>query len=66
LTASVARYIRELQTQDPQAQASAGMSAFGDLILCVGVFCFVALAPTGVAIFFVMPWGKIQKAMGKK
>ena len=56
--ASSAVYVRLLQTQDAQAQASAGMYAFGDLILFVGVFAILALFPTGLALYFLRPFGK--------
>jgi hypothetical protein len=41
-------------TSDANAQASGGMSAFGDLILFVAVFGAAALAPTGAALFFLL------------
>jgi uncharacterized membrane protein len=41
-------------TGESGAQASDGMSAFGDLVLFVAVFGAVALVPTGVAIFFIL------------
>ena len=56
--ASAAVYLRQLHTQDAQAQASAGMYAFGDLILFVGVFAVLALFPTGLALYFLRPFGK--------
>jgi hypothetical protein len=36
------------------AQASGGMSAFGDLVLFVVVFGAAALVPTGAALFFLL------------
>jgi hypothetical protein len=41
-------------TSDSGAQASGGMSAFGDLVLFVAVFGAVALAPTGAGLFFLL------------
>ena len=38
---------------DANAEASAGMSAFGDFILFITVFGVVALLPTGAAMFFI-------------
>jgi hypothetical protein len=43
---------------EPGAQASAGMSAFGDLILFVAVFGAIALLPTGAAVFFLLSKNK--------
>jgi hypothetical protein len=48
-------YLRELETQGPDAQASAGMYAFGDAILFAAVFGAVALLPTGLALYFLRP-----------
>ena len=33
---------------------SDGMSAFGDLVLFAGVFCAVAVVPTGAGCFFLL------------
>ncbi len=46
-------YVYQWFTQDTAAQASAGMSAFGELILFVGVFGVLALFPTGLALYFL-------------
>jgi hypothetical protein len=54
LVASGAVYINGLFTQNAVAQASSGMYAFGDLILFVGVFGFLALFPTGLALYFLL------------
>jgi hypothetical protein len=35
-------------------QASSGMSAFGDLVLFVGVFSVLALFPTGLMLYFLV------------
>jgi hypothetical protein len=53
LVASGAVYVNQLLTPPDVLQASAGMSAFGDLILFVGVFGILALFPTGLGIFFL-------------
>jgi hypothetical protein len=44
------------------AQASSGMSAFGDAILFIGVFGIVALAPTGAALFFLVGYYRARTA----
>jgi len=54
LIASGAVYVNGLFTQNSAAQASAGMYAFGDLILFIGIFGFLALFPTGLAFFFLL------------
>ena len=54
LAAGAAVYVNGLFTQDPAAQASAGMYAFGDLILFIGLFGFLALFPTGLGIYFLV------------
>jgi hypothetical protein len=41
-------------TGESGAQASGGMSAFGDLVLFVGVFGAVALVPTGAGLYFLL------------
>ena len=53
LVASGAVYVNQLFTQDAATQASAGMYAFGDFILFVGVFGVLALIPTGLALYFL-------------
>lgn len=52
LIAYGAVYINDL-FMDP-AVASGGMSAFGDLILFVGVFGVLALFPTGLMLYFLL------------
>jgi len=47
-------YVYQLFTQDATSQASAGMFAFGDLILFVGIFGVLALFPTGLALYFLL------------
>jgi len=53
LAAWTAVYIRQLHTPDAWVQASAGMYAFGDSLLFVAVFGFIALFPTGLALYFL-------------
>jgi len=54
LIASGSVYVYQLFTQDATSQASAGMFAFGDLILFVGIFGVLALFPTGLALYFLL------------
>ena len=54
LVAYGAVYINDLFMDPAVLQASGGMSAFGDLILFVGVFGVLALLPTGLGIFFLL------------
>jgi hypothetical protein len=54
LVASVIVYVYQLLTQDAATQASAGMYAFGDLFLFIGVFGFLALFPTGLMLYFLV------------
>jgi hypothetical protein len=56
LAAGAALEIRLLNTQGPDAQASAGMYAFGDLLLFIAVFSAAAVFPTGLALFFLRPY----------
>ena len=53
IAASAAVAVRVANTQGLDAQASAGMYAFGDLILFLGVFGILALFPTGLALYFL-------------
>ena len=53
LIAGGAVYVNQLFTDNAASQASAGMSAFGDFILIVGVFGVLALFPTGLALYFL-------------
>jgi hypothetical protein len=55
LLAGVAVEIRLLHTQGSDAQASAGMYAFGDALLFIAVFSAAAAIPTGVALYFLRP-----------
>jgi len=52
LAAYGAVYINDL-FMDPTV-ASGGMSAFGDLILFIGVFGVIALFPTGLTLYFLI------------
>ena len=47
-------YINGLFVDPAVLQASSGMSAFGDLILFVGVFGVLALFPTGLMLYFLV------------
>jgi hypothetical protein len=56
LLAAAAFALRQWMTADnPGAQASSGMSAFGDSVVFVAVFGVAALAPTGLALYFLRP-----------
>jgi hypothetical protein len=46
-------YVYQFFIQNSSAQASAGMYAFGDLFLFIGVFGILALFPTGLALYFL-------------
>lgn len=50
-------------TRSAQAQASSGMLAFGDALLFVAVFGVAALAPTGIALFFLRPYRPVWIAL---
>ena len=54
LIASGGVYVYDKFTQDAASQASAGMYAFGDLILFIGVFGVLALFPTVLALYFLI------------
>jgi hypothetical protein len=51
-------YVRGLLTRNDTSQASAGMQAFADLILFVGMFGFLSLVPTALALYFLRSWEK--------
>ena len=53
LMALAAVAIQMASTSGPAAQASSGMSAFGDAILFVAVFGLCSLVPTVAALFFL-------------
>jgi hypothetical protein len=54
LAAGGVAYLNQLFTQDAASQASAGMAAFGDFILFIVIFGFLALFPTGIALYFLI------------
>ena len=54
LAAYAVTYAYQALTQNAAAQASAGMYAFGDLFLFLGVFGILALFPTGLALYFLI------------
>ena len=56
LVASAAVDIRIAHTSGPDAQASAGMYAFGDGMLFLAVFGTLALLPSGMVFFFLRPY----------
>ena len=47
-------YINDLFMDPTVLQSSGGMSAFGDLILFIGVFGLLALIPTGLGVYFLV------------
>ena len=55
MVADAAVAARIAHTSGPDAQASAGMYAFGDGLLFVAVFGEAALVPTGLALWFLRP-----------
>jgi hypothetical protein len=56
LAANAAVAVRIAHTNGPDAQASAGMYAFGDGLVFIAVFGAVALVPTGLALWFLRPY----------
>jgi hypothetical protein len=56
LVASAAVAVRVANTSGPDADASAGMYAFGDGLLFIAVFSAVGLFPTGLALWFLRPY----------
>lgn len=56
LAAMAAVAVRLSNTQGPDADASAGMYAFGDGLLFLAVFGAVSLVPTGMALYFLRPY----------
>ena len=54
LLASGVVYAYQLWTDNAVTQASSGMYAFGDLLFFIGVFGMLALAPTGLALYFLL------------
>jgi hypothetical protein len=59
LAAGGAVSIYQRFTQSAAAQASAGMSAFGDLVLFIFLFGVFALFPTGLGLYYLL--GLIRK-----
>lgn len=55
LAANAAVTVRITHTSGPDAQASAGMYAFGDGLVFIAVFGAAALVPTGLALWFLRP-----------
>jgi hypothetical protein len=53
IVASVGLVIRLRAEQGPEAQASSGMYAFGDLLFFLAVFGTLSLIPTGLALWFL-------------
>lgn len=62
LIAFAAVAFRAANTSGPDAQASSGMFAFGDVVLFVTVFGVFALVPTGAALFFLIQRKEPSKA----
>jgi hypothetical protein len=58
LLTCAAFYVCGLLTRNDPSQASAGMQAFADLILFLGMFGVLALAPTALALYFLRPFEK--------
>jgi hypothetical protein len=58
LAASGAVSVYQWFTQSAAAQASAGMFAFGDLLLFLFLFGIFALLPTGAGLYFLLRSGK--------
>ncbi len=56
LAANAAVALRIAHTSGPDAQASAGMYAFGEGLLFIAVFGAVALVPTSLALWFLRPF----------
>lgn len=52
----VALAVSHIRAENTPASASQGMSAFGDLILFLGVFGLLALVPTALLLFFLRPF----------
>lgn len=54
LIACAAVYVNGLMTPADVQMASSGMAAFGDMVLFIGTFGFLALFPTGLALYFLV------------
>jgi hypothetical protein len=59
-------YVYQLFTQNTSAQASAGMYAFGDLLLFIAVFGVLALFPTGLAVYSFSSLGKDESENARR
>jgi hypothetical protein len=59
LMACAALYVHELLEAADQSQASGGMQAFADVSLFLGVFGFLSLAPTTLALCFLRRFSKL-------
>ena len=55
VVAGVAVYIRQILTDGPEAQASSGMYAGGDMLLGMAVFGVLGLLPLGLALYWLRP-----------
>lgn len=64
VVASEAVAIRIAHTSGPDAQASAGMYAFGDAVLFVAVFGVLAIIPTALALYFLRSYPTIWTVLG--
>ena len=53
LIAGSAVYVNQLITANAASQASAGMAAFGDLVLFIVTFGVLALFPSALALYFL-------------
>lgn len=62
IAAFAAVHVRQILTQGPEAQASSGMYAFGDVLLFIGVFAGLSMGPTAAALYFLRPFGKFWTA----
>jgi len=59
----IAVEVRQRTTQGPDAQASAGMYAFGDLLLGVAVFGVIALLPLALGLYWLRPVARFWSAL---
>lgn len=63
VTATAVVHAWQLRTSGPDAQAMAGMYAFGDLLLFLGVFSAVGSVPTALALWFLRPFDVFWRAL---
>ena len=59
LVANILVAIRVAHTSGPDAQASAGMYAWGDFTLFAWSFGLMALIPTALGLYFLRPYEKV-------